>query len=191
MNTFNFFLSALCLASAASSAATEASEGTKVEIPDNYNHVLKLGTCDKEAEITVAIEGKDTGLPYLYPKFDKDDTIVAKASQTDIAQENLGAVTHQFPGHFQIADHKFKVIKFTGIKKTNFEVYVIPPNVPAPADGEKSTTTSFAVKVDFKCDNAANEKAPKKYDFIVSNDARVVSLVSSAAVLAATFFLIL
>ncbi|KAJ9077224.1 hypothetical protein DSO57_1018766 [Entomophthora muscae] len=189
MNTFNFFLSALCLALTASSAATEATEGTKVEIPDNYNHVLKLGTCDKEAVITVTIDGKDTGLPYLYPKFDKNDTIVAKASDTILEQAVKGAdVAHQFPGHFHIADYKFKVVEFTGIKKTNYEVYVIPPNVPAPADGEKSTTTSFAVKVDFQCDNVS---APKKYDFIVSNDARVVSLVSSAAVLAATFFLIL
>ncbi|KAJ9077225.1 hypothetical protein DSO57_1018767 [Entomophthora muscae] len=183
MNTFNFLLSALCLASAATpthttgSQASDVAEATKVAIKDNLNHVLKLGKCDKNAEITVTIEGVDKDLPYLFPKFDKNDTTKT-------------FFTH-FPGHFQIPSFKYKFIKYTGNKTTDYEAYITPPKVPSSDEEDAHEDKTFSLKVDFKCDNVANEVAPTKYEFTVTNDARVVSLVSSAAVLAATFFLIL
>ncbi|KAJ9055628.1 hypothetical protein DSO57_1001613 [Entomophthora muscae] len=47
MNTFNFLISALCLASAATCDAT------KIAIKDNVNFVLKFGTCNTDADIKV------------------------------------------------------------------------------------------------------------------------------------------
>ncbi|KAJ9051336.1 hypothetical protein DSO57_1005624 [Entomophthora muscae] len=96
-------------------------------------------------------------------------------------------IDHAFPGHFKIADFKFNAINFTGNKTTNYEVYVTPPNAHESANIKSPVT--FDVDVNFICGADKNETT--KYKFTVTSNARAVSLVSSAAVLAATFFLIL
>ncbi|KAJ9080314.1 hypothetical protein DSO57_1026383 [Entomophthora muscae] len=96
-------------------------------------------------------------------------------------------IDHAFPGHFKIADFKFNAINLTGNKTTDYEVYVTPPNAHESANIKSPVT--FDVDVNFICGAAKNETT--KYKFTVTSNARAVSLVSSAAVLAATFFLIL
>ncbi|KAJ9079122.1 hypothetical protein DSO57_1007924 [Entomophthora muscae] len=281
MNTFNFLISALCLASAATCDAT------KIAIKDNVNFVLKLGTCNTEADIKVEIVNGGADLPFLFPKVEREDDTVATvlsstsaaalaasgtlsaggyssssgapaasapigaggssgpgvkaekesgaqllddrpvpaaAPSTNINQalanqeenadsanvegenkstkrrselntsEDVGGkliTAYPFPGHFKIPSLKYKSINLKGKKKTVYEVYITPPEVHMSADERHSESKNFTVKVDFKCNNAKNEKYSKEYDFTVTNDARVVSLVSSAAVFAATFFFIL
>ncbi|KAJ9089050.1 hypothetical protein DSO57_1016838 [Entomophthora muscae] len=323
-----------------SAASSIASNGTKeIEIKDNLNYVLKLGTCEQKAEIVVKINDGTKDLPYLYPKFETGDATVATiptvtksiadiidrvqqnvtryqefldkivefeieiGSQTndatknlkvhqfkiefagakiasltesvkkgitelsdnlvgtslnvvslaqyftdlkaafkksisdslesvkgnlaelehnilpvssDVKQKltnfvastqtvdgfspnfstfftkfdelkNLDVISHDFPGHFKIPDFKLKAIKLEGGKKTDFEVYVSPPNAHESANIKEPVT--FEVDVNFICGAAKNETT--KYKFTVTSNARAVSLVSSAAVLAATFFFIL
>ncbi|KAJ9087535.1 hypothetical protein DSO57_1032295 [Entomophthora muscae] len=102
-----------------------------------------------------------------------------------------GDIAHSFPGHFKIADFKHKELKLTGTKKTDYEVYVIPPNAHKSADSQKLGPTTFYVNVYFKCGDEPDEESFVRYRFTVTSNACAVSLVSSTVVLAATFFLML
>ncbi|KAJ9087536.1 hypothetical protein DSO57_1032296 [Entomophthora muscae] len=104
---------------------------------------------------------------------------------------NAGDIAHSFPGHFKIADFKNREFKLTGTKKTDYEVYIIPPNAHKSADNQKLRPTTFYVNVTFKCGDEPNEESFVRYRFTVTSNVYAVSLVSSTVVLAATFFLML
>ncbi|KAJ9065013.1 hypothetical protein DSO57_1024421 [Entomophthora muscae] len=110
---------------------------------------------------------------------------------TDKVIATAGDIAHSFPGHFKIADFKLKELELTGTKKTDYEVYVIPPNAHKSADSQKLGPTTFYVNVHFKCGDEPDEESFVRYRFTVTSNACAVSLVSSTVVFAATFFLML
>ncbi|KAJ9056256.1 hypothetical protein DSO57_1035093 [Entomophthora muscae] len=67
-------------------------------------------------------------------------------------------------------------------------MYVIPPKVP---EDKASEDVKFELTVDFKCDENQVEGHLVTYTFTVVNSASVISLVSSAIVVAASSFLVL
>lgn len=187
MNTVNFIVSALTLATAAS-AATPAEQ---VPIKDNANYVQELAKCDGNATITIKLDDQDVGaLPFLFPKVNEGDKFTFTSAQTPAG--NQTSLSHtSFPGHFAIPSEKIKALVYTGNSTAAPQFFVIPPEVGVLADGKEAPAKSFVVTVDYMCKDAALSGFPKSYNYTVTNNARAVSLFSSAAVLAASLLFVL
>ncbi|KAJ9067793.1 hypothetical protein DSO57_1035544 [Entomophthora muscae] len=144
---------------------------------------LELKKLAVSSDVKQKLEEFNTAINAMDGSKTKRDDFIAKLD----ALKTLDVISPEFPGHFKIPVFKLKAIKFKGGKKTDFEVYISPPNAHESANIKSLVT--FDVDVKFICGAAKNETT--KYKFTVTSNARAVSLVSSAAVLAATFFLIL
>lgn len=191
MNTLNFIVSALTLATAASAATTAATAAEQVAIKDNANHVQELAKCDGDATITIKLEDKDAGaLPFLFPKVNEGDKFTFTSAQTPAGTQ--APLTHtSFPGHFAIPSEKIKALVYAGKSTAAPQFFVIPPEVGVQADGKEASPKNFLVTVDYLCNAAALSGFPKTYNYTVTNNARAVSLFSSAAVLAASLLFVL
>lgn len=197
MNTFAFIASLLAVASA-------NPNGRDVfDIKDNKAERILVGKlhCDTTAVGVIKIDGEKFGadkLPFLYPVVQNDTTIELftidsqgkRSSDSSFTQTN--GLYPTFEGHFAMADRQIKEIQYTAnARDTEYHVFVIPPDVSSGLTNGKPHQVSFNVSVVFTCGGQPDKENTANYTINVTNNARTVSLVSSALVLAFSSFLLL
>lgn len=196
MNTFAFIASLLAVASA-------NPNGRDVfDIKDNKAERILVGKlhCDTKAVGVIKIDGEKFGgeaLPFLYPVVQNDaDIELFKAPRAGNPVKDTFEKTNglypAFEGHFAMADRQIKEIHYTANgRDTEYHVFVIPPDVSSGLTNGKPHQVSFNVSVVFTCGGQPDKENTANYTINVTNNARTVSLVSSALVLVVSSFLLL
>ncbi|KAJ9052889.1 hypothetical protein DSO57_1029589 [Entomophthora muscae] len=176
------------------------SEASPIDIKDNLLYVLDLGQfhCDGKAFGNITISNEPAQQVYLYPIVqDNQDIVISSLSEgkyTKISRytKDQAGKYPEFPGHFAVANQKIKNVEYsTSGHDLKYSVYVIPPEVSSGNVVGKPHELKFNVDSVFTCNSNALPAITKSYPFIVTNNARTASLVSSTLVLAfAAIFLL-
>lgn len=183
-------MQAFYLITAFALAASAEKPTEKVSVKDNVISALVLGkqACEGEAKVTYSFT-TPAGLPYLFPvevKF--AETIkTRKEGKTGWNPYKAPGMPFLLKGTFEMAKDKVNGVEYTVAlgNETSYEVSFIPPEV-APGETEnKPHQKDFNITAAFACNGAVDDKKSKIFHVVVTNSARALSLVSSAALLAA------
>lgn len=196
MNTLAIIVSVLSAALAASTPANPNEHNIK----DNRAFLLSIGKshCDFKAEAKIKIVGDESSqqaLPFLYPVvLNNTEITLTKADNNEDSTfiEDSNGAYPAFEGHFVMADRGIKEIVYTAVnQETEYQAYVIPPNVSSGSTNGKPHQRTFNVSVEFTCGGYTDQEMTKDFLINVTNNARSVSLVSATFALAISSFLLL